>query len=341
MDEASGNGGAARRRPTMREVAARADVSLKTVSRVVNGAANVDPALAGRVRTAIAELGFRRNELASSLRAGRTTSTSGLILEDLANPCYSTIAAAAAKVARDHDSLLITSSVEERPERERELVLELCQRRVDGLLIVPAGADHAWLQPEIEMGIPAVFLDRPPVGIETDAVLIDNLGGARKAISALLEAGHRRIGVLLDAPTIHTTRERRTGAELALRDAGLPESVLVVRDNLRDPRRAGAALEALLAGPEPPTAVFTGNNRLTIGAVETLLRRQHTVDLIGFDDFESSRLLPLPFRVVTYDTGELGRRAADLLFRRIAGERVPPATVVLPTRLERRGLAGS
>jgi LacI family transcriptional regulator len=322
----------------MEDVAAEAVVSLKTVSRVVNGASNVDPVLAGRVTRAIARLGYRRNDVASSLRAGRSTATIALIIEDLANAFYSTIASAVAQVAREHDTLLLTSSLEENQEQEQKLVLELCQRRVDGLLIVPAGSDHSYLRAEIEMGIPAVFLDRPPIGLQADTVLIDNQGGARSAIEHLHRLGHERIGVLVDSPTIYTARQRLDGVRIAFAAAGLTLDDGLVRDGLHDPRRAAEAVAALLDGANPPGAFFCGNNRITIGALTELIRRDVRADLVGFDDFEASALMPRGFMVVTYDNRELGRRGAELLFQRIDGSRVRPVRTVLPTRLEARGI---
>ena len=132
-------------RPTMRHVADMAGVSLKTVSRVINAEAGVAPATAERVTAAIAELGFERNDLAASLRHGRSSSTLGLVIEDVANPFYSAIAQAVEAAARDRGFLLITASAREDAERERELVSALLRRRVDALLIVPAGPDHRYL----------------------------------------------------------------------------------------------------------------------------------------------------------------------------------------------------
>ena len=322
----------------MNDVAIEAGVSLKTVSRVVNAAPNVDPTLADRVARAIVRLGYRRNDLASSLRAGRSTSTIALIVEDLGNAFYSTIASSVAQVAREHDTLLLTSSLEENPEEEQKLIHELCRRRVDGLLVVPAGADHSYLRAEMEMGIAAVFLDRPPVGLDADTVLIDNQGGARSALEHLISLGHERIGVLLDSQTIYTARQRREGVLAAFAASNVAFDVQLVRDGLHDPGLAAAAVAALLASPRPPTAFYCGNNRITIGALTELIRRDVDADVVGFDDFESSALLARRFTVVTYDNREMGRLGAELLFERIDGNRKPPVRIVLPTRLEPRGI---
>jgi LacI family transcriptional regulator len=318
------------RRPTMVDVAHRAGVSVKTVSRVVNNAPYVQQELIDRVLAAVAELGFRRNGIAHTLRSGRATSTVGLVIEEIANPFYATIAAAAAEVAREHDTLLITASSEEDPDREQHLLLDLCSRRVDGLLVVPAGGDHGFLRPEVQMGLPVVFLDRPGGGLDADTVLLDNRGGARDGVRHLLDQGHRRIAVLFDSLRVYTMRERVAGAREA--------ADVVVRDGVRDPDTAARVVGEMLDAADPPTAFFSTNNRITVGIVGELWRRGSDAALVGFDDFELSHLMPRPLTVISYDVGELGRQAARRLFRRIDGDRSEPQRTTLPTRLLQRGL---
>lgn len=322
----------------MVDVAQRAGVSLKTVSRVVNGSPQVQPQLADRVRAAIAELGFRRNHLASALRSGQQTATIGLVIEEIANPFYATITASVAEVSRAHDTLLITASSEEDPAREEVLLRDLCARRVDGLVIVPAGYDHEFLRAEVERGLPVVFLDRPAGGLVADTVLLDNRGGARSGVQRLLAAGHRRIAVLLDSVGVYTMRERLAGAQEALSAAGVPYDHSLVREGVRDPDTAAAVVAQMAEGAEPPTAYLCLNNRITVGALQELWRLGSDADLLGFDDFELSYLMPRPFTVIAYDTGQMARTAAELLFARIAGDESWPRTEVLPTHLVERGL---
>jgi LacI family transcriptional regulator len=322
----------------MVDVAQRAGVSLKTVSRVVNNEPAVARDLVDRVLAAIAELGFRRNDIARNLRSGRDNATVGLLIEEIANPFYATIASVAAEIAAAHQTLLTTASSEEDPAREQQLLLDLCQRRMDGLLVVPAGADHGYLRREVEMGMPVVFLDRPPGGLECDTVLLDNRGGARSGMAGLLAAGHTRVGVLLDSPAVYTMRERLAGAREALAAAGVDA---VVKDGTRTPEEAARAVADLLDGADPPTAFFTTNNRLTVGALQELWRRDSRADLVGFDDFELAHLMPRRFTVIAYDPRELARSAAELLFRRITGDHSPAERIVLPTRLVVRGLPDS
>jgi len=316
----------------MVDVARHAGVSLKTVSRVINNAPHVQQRLVEKVLAAVEELGFQRNQLASALRSGQQTATIGLLIEEIANPFYATIAQVTAEVAAAFDSLLITASSEEDPVREERLLRDLCSRRVDGLLVVPAGYDHSFLKPEVERGTPVVFLDRPGGGIEADTVLLDNRGGAEAGMKQLVAQGHRRVAVLLDSTEVFTMRERLSGALAAFPDA-------LVREQVHDPATAGCATAELLDAPDPPTAFFGLNNRITVGIVQELCRRGSRAAVTGFDDFELSHLMPIPLTVIAYDTRELARQAAELLFARIARETFRPRTVVLSTTLIQRGLA--
>ncbi|SED87902.1 LacI family DNA-binding transcriptional regulator [Streptomyces sp. TLI_105] len=321
-------------RPTMKDVAARAGVGLKTVSRVVNGEPGVTPDTEHRVREAIEALGFRRNDSARVLRKGRTA-TVGLVLEDLADPFYGPLSRAVEEVARAHGALLINGSSAEDPEREQELALALCARRVDGLIVIPAGGDHRYLEPEIRAGVATVFVDRPAGGIDADVVLSDNFGGARAGVAHLVAHGHRRIGFIADRPGIHTAKERLRGYRAAMEDAGLDVADAWVSLGPTDPERVAEAARAMLSGPEPVTALFAGNNRVTVTAVRVLAGREHPVALVGFDDIELADLLGIT--VIAQDAAALGRTAAERLFRRLEGTDEAPATVVLDTRLIARG----
>ncbi|MEV6564914.1 LacI family DNA-binding transcriptional regulator [Streptomyces kronopolitis] len=323
-------------RPTMKDVAARAGVGLKTVSRVVNGEPGVTPDTERRVQEAITSLGFRRNDSARILRKGRTASI-GLVLEDLADPFYGPLNRAVEEVARSHGALLINGSSAEDPSREQELVLALCARRVDGLVIIPAGDDHRYLEPEITAGIATVFVDRPAGRIEADAVLSDNYGGARDAVAHLIAHGHRRIGFIGDQPRIHTARERLRGYHAAMAAAGLPVDDSWVSLGSTAPDRVRAATTTMLDAPAGVTALFAGNNRVTVTAVRVLRERPRPVALVGFDDFELADLVRPAITVVTQDPADMGRTAAGLLFRRLDGIEDPPRSTEIPTRLIARG----
>jgi LacI family transcriptional regulator len=324
-------------RPTMRDVALAAGVSLKTVSRVINDEPGVASATADRVAAAISELGFQRNDLARSLRQGRSSSTLGLVIEDVANPFYSAIAQAVEAEARDHGYMLITASCEEDPARERELVQALLRRRVDALLLVPASRDHEYLARETADGTPVVFLDRPPAGVDADCVLLDNLGGARSAVEHLLARGHERIAMIADPGRLYTAAERLAGYRQALEAAGVPVHDDLLRLGTHDVGQAETVVRELLALPpgRRPTAVFAGNNRHTIGALHALRTTAEPVALVGFDDFELADLLGIT--VVRHDSPRMGAHAAALAFERLLGGARTPRRVVVPTELIVRG----
>jgi LacI family transcriptional regulator len=317
----------------MRDVAQIAGVSLKTVSRVINEEASVAAPTAARVSDAIAALGFERNDLARSLRRGRTSATLGLVIEDVANPFYSAIANAVETAARERDYLLITASAGEDAQRERELVTAMLRRRVDALLVVPAGPDHRYVGDQT----PAIFLDRPPRNIDADTVLFDNAGGARRAVEHLIEQGHERIACVLDDEGVYTHRLRFAGYRAALAAAGIDVDPVLVRRGNRDAARAQEAVERLLGLEDGrrPTAIFAANNRSTVGALHALARRPRQVALVGFDDFELADLLGAT--VVRADPLRLGREAAALAFARLAGDERPPRTITVETELVARG----
>ncbi|QYH35414.1 LacI family DNA-binding transcriptional regulator [Salinibacterium sp. M195] len=325
------------RRPTMNDVAAHAGVSLKTVSRVVNKIATVDLELVSKVQSSIAELGYRHNSLAANLRAGDVSKTIGVITADLSNSFYTTLSSAIVREASAHGYQVVMASSEEDPARERALALDLCQRRVRGLLIVPTNASHDYLREEVELGTPVVFLDRPGVDISADEILVDNRGGAELAIAHLVKRGHRRIGFLFDSLSIYTMEERLAGARAALDRANIRFDDALLATNIHAPEDAATAMAALLDLAEPPTAVLCGNNRSTVGAVEEIWRRGADIDVAGFDDFEMSRLLPRPVATVSNDTIALGTAAAQQLIARIEGDASAPHRTLLPSSLVSRG----
>src|SRR5438270_3574938 len=210
------------RRPTMLDVAALAGVGLKTVSRVVNGEPGVSPALEARVRRAIEQLNYRRDANASMLRRlGGKTQSIGLVLEDVSNPFSSALHRAIEDAARARDVLVFAGSCDEDAGRERELIGSLRDRRVDGIIVVPASHDHSYLYDEKRAGTALVFVDRPAGHLDADSVASNNVGGSVEAVEHLLARGHRRIAFLGDLLSISTARERLQGYRQALDLAGV------------------------------------------------------------------------------------------------------------------------
>lgn len=323
----------------MKDVARSAQVSLKTVSRVVNGEATVAPDLTARVQAAIESLNYQPHIGATMLRRSDGRSgTIGLLLEDVGNPFSASLHRAVEDEAHARGVQVLTGSLDEDPERERELTRIFTMRRTDGLIMAPVSADLGHLAGEVA-DTPMVLVDRPAAGIPADVVLSTNVTGATEAVRHLLAHGHRRVAYLGDFSRISTARHRYQGYVTALRDAGLdPEPALVAQD-LHTTAAADTAVMAMLTGPHPPSALFTSQNLITIGAVRALrrLRRHHDVALVGFDDFPLADLLEPAVTVVAQDPATMGRTAAQALFARIDGTAGDHRELWIPTTLIRRG----
>ena len=329
-----------RLRPTMREVAALAGVSLKTVSRVINAEPAVSDDLLARVQRAIDQLDYRPNLTASSLRrSDRKTATVGLVLEDLANPYSAAVTRAVEDAARPRGVTVVAGSVDEDPARERALVREFVARRVDGLIIAPTGGDQSYMMADRQAGTALVFVDRVPKHLDADAVVAANRAGATDGVKHLLDGGHRRIAFVGDLATISTAVDRYAGYVDAVERAGLTVDEGLVRRDLRNGDAARAAVEELLRRRDPPTAIFAAQNVLGIGAFAALraLGRRFDVALVGFDDFPLADLLDPGVTVVAQDPVAIGQLAAEILFRRLDGDRSPATTQIVPTRLIVRG----
>lgn len=326
---------------TMRDVAQMSGVSIKTVSRVVNGEPGVSPEMADRVQVAIRRLGYRRDLTASSLRrSDHKTSTLGLVLEDLANPFTAALHRAVEDEARPRGVVVFAGSIDEDAARERDLTTAFLSRRVDGLLIVPAGDDQSYLANDLRSGVPMVFADRRPHLLDADTVLSDNADGARRGVEHLIAHGHREILYLGDLRTISTARERHEAFSTAMAAAGIAPVAAWTRTDLHSSELAEEAVLEIFHGDLPrPTAIFASQNLVTIGAVRALrkLRLHHDIALVGIDDFPLAADLEPGVTVVAQNPLEMGRRAAAMLFDRLDGAAVPARTEVLSMQLVERG----
>jgi LacI family transcriptional regulator len=324
----------------MRDVAALAGVGVKTVSRVINNEPGVTPAMTERVLEAARALSFQPDLTAGTLRRNDRRSRSlGLILASVENPFCAAVHRAVEDVAVHRGVAVFSASIDEDPERERQLVAAFTARRVDGLIMTAASADHAYLRDEQDSGTPIVLVDRPPHGLDVDSVLVDNAEGARQATAHLIAHGHRRIAYLGDLARIETARLRHEGFLAATREAGLLGDQIRSIEGLHSEDEAEAAAHALFDDPQPPTAIFTSQNLVTIGTIRALRSRglEHVVALVGFDDFELADLLQPAVTVIAQDPGLMGRLAAEQIFERLDGGRFPPRRTVVPTRLIERG----
>ncbi|MFC4035606.1 LacI family DNA-binding transcriptional regulator [Streptomyces polygonati] len=317
----------------MVDVAREAGVALRTVSRVVNGDATVGDQLAERIRRAIDHLGYQPDERARQLRSGRT-GTIGAAVRHIADA--HPVLRAIDESARGVGLTVVAMSTEDDEERERDAVMSMCRRRMDGIIIEPIADGHQYLQAEIDSGLAVVAFDRPATGVAVDTVLSDNRGGIQQAFAHLAAQGHRRIGYIGDDERIYTGRERAAAFREALSGIGEPLDGMVHPGPIEQERIA-AALESLRRRAEPVTAIVTGNFNTTVALIRALGPDFGSTALVGFDDFGLADLLRPGLTVVAQGDVEIGRTAIELFRSRLAEPGGPVRTVTVPTRLIVRG----
>jgi LacI family transcriptional regulator len=329
------------RQPTIKEVALRAGVSPMTVSRTLAGGLNVRPDVQEKVLAAVRELGYHRNENARSLRPGQASGLIGVAITNLGNPYYGNFALGVEEVAAEYGRRIVLGNTGEDPARERQLIADFLGRQVEGLILVPSGGSADYLQPEHLGDVPLVLASRRVYGLDVDAVLLDDVGGAYRGTRSLLEAGHTRIGFLGNVRSVFTGQRRFEGYSRALAERDIQPDDELVQRGQQDVDSASEAMRRLLDLDHPPTAIFSANNRNTIGALREIGRRlragaalESMPALVSFDDFELAELMPVPVAVIDHDPQQLGREAARLLFSRVGAARGGPARLVeMPVRL--------
>lgn len=318
--------------PTMIDVAERAGVSLKTVSRVVNDEPGASTHTRDKVRTAITELGYQRNTAASELRSGRSGLVA-LVVEDASEPYQSELGMAIETELSNNGILLLTVSTEANRDRANLAVAALAERRVDGLIIFPSIQHELDFSPVLDSGTHLVFVDRPSPEISTDHVRSSHRQGAYDATARLLDLGHTRVAYLGDLMTLFTGTERVSGYKQAMSDRGIQIDTRLIHLQNPDLDGVGEAFLAMCQLTDPPTAVVTGNSLTTI----QLLRSPHFDSArtahVAFDDIPLGDLLRVPLTVIRQDITTIGSTAAQLLLERIRGNVVPPRTIIVPTQL--------
>jgi LacI family transcriptional regulator len=330
---------------TIKDVARASGVSSMTVSRVINDSERVSPETRRRVEQAIAELGYVPSRLARGL-IRQKTGTLALIVPDVANPFFTLVVRGAEDVARRAGYRMILCDTRADLTIEREVIEEMLAHRVEGIVIAPVSdRSKGHLERLARFGVQFVLIDRTVAGIESDVVVGDSAGGARRLVEHLISLGHRRIGFVTEADDVSTARDRREGYEAALAAAGLPlDPTRVVRATV-DPQGGFDGMSRLLELDEPPTAVFTVNNLVALGAIEAV--RAHELEvpddiaLVCFDDIEyASRLYPF-LTVMAQPAETLGTLGTQLLVERIEG-RAPEhrRVVVLPAQFVVRKSSG-
>ncbi len=324
---------------TVRDVAIRAGVSTSTVSHVLNRTRFVSDELRERVLAAMRELDYEPNAAARMLTLKRSN-TIGLIVSDIRNPFFASVARGVEDVAQEHGYTVVLCNSDEDVAKETICLKALKTGQVDGVLLASAGPAHPYLTRLIHASFPVVLVDRELPDLAVPAVLLDNEGAAYNAVRHLIARGHARIGMVGGRPSISTTTERIDGYQRALREVGLEVDSRLLISGESTSEGGARATNTLLDVEPPPTAIFSGNNLMSIGALQAIVSRGLSVPddiaLVGFDDF------PFPwsdaFRphltTVAQPTYELGRRAAEILVQLLRGSSSEPAQrVVLDGKL--------
>ncbi len=315
-----------------------------TVSRVINNSGYISQETRERVEQAVAELGYVPNALARSLRF-KQTKTLALVLTDIANPFFTTIARGVEDTASEHGFSVMFCNTDESQDEEVEYLNVLLQKQVDGVLLVPACSSPESIAMIQDRGVPVVLLDRRVRGAQVDVVHGDSEGGAYQLTRHLLELGHRRIALLSGPENVSTAADRVAGYCRALDEAGLqPDRDLMYHMQFSQDAGYQMAMQALAKSPRP-TALFAGNNFIAIGALRAIheneLRIPQDISIVVFDDLPASLVMEAFLTVVDQSPYDLGQRATELLLTRLAGEGLEePQDIVLPVQMTVRQSSG-
>lgn len=329
---------------TMKKVAELAGVSITTVSHVLNETRKVAPDTRERVLAAIESTGYTGDAIARSLVTGGTRSL-GVALSLVANPYFAELLAAIESEATASGYTLLLMDTHDEIETERTVARALRSRRVDGMLLTPSSTTRSSVLPElVELGIPTVLVDRLPEQRALDQVGPENVQATSKLVEHLAGHGHTRIGMVSGAAELTTSQERALGYRLGLGRAGLAWDAQLAVGGGSEQATAGDALRALLDLDAPPTAVLTGNNIMTTGALHAArklsVRLGRDLALAGYDDLDWAELHDPPLTTMAQPVEEIGRTAVRMLLRRLADTEREPETVRLPATLRLRHSCG-
>ena len=321
---------------TMNDVAKVANVSIATVSHVINGTRFVSAERVERVHDAMRELGYVPDATARSLRIGRTD-TIGLVVPDNSNPFFAALARWIEEAGFESGYTTILANSNERPDREHRYVSTLVSKRVDGLILSPSRGDHGTLTRLLQnANIPVVVVDRDAALPNADVVLYDNEGGSYEATRYLLELGHTRIGCVAGPADASSATDRVRGFRRAIAAARLPEQPVVEADfHFTGGREATARL---LDSGFKLTAIFAANDLMAAGAIRELAARgiavPGDVSVIGFDDAPLAEMISPALTTMRQPLQEMAHAAVSLLLSRVtSGDGGAPVRKVLATSL--------
>ena len=325
---------------SVRDVAARAGVSVGTVSRVINRHEDVAPALRDRVEAAMRELSYAPNALARNFRRQRTGAV-GVVVPDVTAPFFADLVKQIEWVARNQGYALLIGNSDNRSDIENEYISRLHERGVDGLILVPStGVEHL----PLDYRSPVVIVDQDVDGV--DVIATDHEAGAREIVEHLAGLGHRRIACIAGPQTAF--RQRLAGyrsiVEPLLIQDGVEDRDDYVRIEPMGEQRGFDSAHLLLDLPIPPTAIFAASDQQAVGVLRACadrdLRVPRDISVVGFDDIPLAELLQPRLTTVRQPTAELGRLAVERLLFRLESPSAPPLRQVLPGEVRLRRSSG-
>ncbi len=326
---------------SMNDIAKRAGVSIATVSRVLNNKVNVNEATRARILKAIKELKYQPSRVAKRLRSKSVSSNLiGVLVPDIQNPFYVDVLRGIEDVAYINNYAIIMCNYSQ-DEKKEKLYLEIMQSEaIDGLIAAPASEDDLRLKKMVNEGLPVVCVDRGLSGVDVDIVVVDNQAGAFKAVDFLIQSGYKRIAYISGLPTIPSSRLREKGYKDALAENNIPFDPDLVKYGDSKYESGVILCEELLNLTNPPNAIFTGNNLITLGALETIHRRglmiPKDIAIVGFDDMIWSNSLNPPLTAIRQPAYDIGKRACELLIQRISEPQRTCIQMILKTEFMER-----
>jgi LacI family transcriptional regulator len=323
-----------KRKVTLADVATHASTSIKTASRVINGDEKVTPEVKVRVEQAVVALGYRVDLLARSLRKG-VDDVLAVVVPTIGDKFFATAIEEIEAVALERDTQILIASNHQDAAKEKQVIRQLEQRRVSGMIIVPNSADYGFMKLS---PTPTVFLDRGPDGFESDVVKVDDAFGAQLATEHLIAAGHKKIAVISDTFKVKTSCLRVDGYKAALRKNNIAvEEKFVYMGAVSIEDGARIATEILRNTPEV-TAIFSSRSTITMGLLRVLHERnRQDIAVISFGDFDMAQVVEPKISVIDHSPRELGRLAALRIFAKIDGEEFEPETMMGHLSIIRRG----
>lgn len=332
--------------PTLQDVARSAGVSTATVSRVINDSTHVSHDVRARVNKALDKLNYRPNRAARRLRVkDGIHQLIGLLIPDIQNPFYVDVIQGVEEVVYSNDYAVFICNFSQDYNKEKAYLNIMKEEGIDGLIVAPYHEEDRMVTSLVHSGLPIVCIDRGLNKVNADLVVVDNESGAYQAVKHLIQLGHERIGYVGGLYSIPTSRHRRDGYVKALRefDIEIDDSLIKFGDSKHESGQQ--MVREFLDMDNPPSALFTGNNVITLGGLEVIHSRgvkiPDEIAVVGFDDMYWSNSLNPPLTAVKQSGYDIGKQATTMLFERLSEPGRAPRKVQLHTELIVRKSCGS